>query len=57
MSSDYNIDQNYVTTEKELMSVVFPIGKFKPCLVGAKVFVCTDHVAPKYRSTKKGIKP
>ena len=44
---------NYATTEKELLSVVFAIDKFRSYLVGAKVIVCTDHAALKYLLTKK----
>ena len=39
---------NYATTKKELLAVVFAVDKFKSYLVGAKVIVYTDHVAPKY---------
>jgi hypothetical protein len=36
---------NYVTTEKELLAVVFAIKKFRSYLVGAKVIVYIDHAA------------
>jgi hypothetical protein len=48
---------NYVTTEKELLAVVFAIKKFRSYLVGAKVIVYTDHAALKYLLTKKDAKP
>jgi hypothetical protein len=48
---------NYAITEKELLAVVFAIKKFRSYLVGAKVFVYTDHAALKYRLTKKDAKP
>ena len=48
---------NYATTEKELMTVVFVIDKFRSYLVGAKVIVYTDHAALKYLHTKKDAKP
>jgi hypothetical protein len=48
---------NYGTTEKELLAIVFAIKKFRSYLVGAKVFVYTDHAALKYLLTKKVAKP
>jgi hypothetical protein len=48
---------NYATTEKELLTVVLAIEKFRLYLVGAKVIVYTDHGALKYLLTKKDAKP
>jgi hypothetical protein len=48
---------NYITTEKELLTMVFAIEKFRSYLVGAKVIVYTDHAALKYLLTKKDAKP
>jgi hypothetical protein len=48
---------NYVTTEKELLAVVFAIDKFRSYLVGAKVIVYIDHFALKYLLAKKDAKP
>jgi hypothetical protein len=48
---------NYVTTEKELLAVVFAIEKFTSYLVGTKVIVYIDHVALKYLLMKKDAKP
>jgi hypothetical protein len=48
---------NYATTEKELMTVVFAIDKFRSYLAGAKVIVYTDHAALKYLHTNKDAKP
>jgi hypothetical protein len=48
---------NYATTKKELLVVVYVIGKFRSYLVGAKVIVYTDHAALKYLLTKKDAKP
>jgi uncharacterized protein YpiB (UPF0302 family) len=48
---------NYVTTEKELLAMVFAIEKFISYLVGAKVIVYTYHAALKYLLTKKDAKP
>jgi len=36
---------NYATTEKELLTVVYAIDKFRQYLVGAKIIVYTDHLA------------
>jgi hypothetical protein len=44
---------NYATTEKELLTIVFAIDKFRSYYVGAKVIVYIDHVALKYLLTKK----
>ena len=48
---------NYATTEKELLTVVFAIYKFRSYLVGAKVIVYMDHATLKYLLTKKDAKP
>jgi hypothetical protein len=48
---------NYAITEKELLTVVFAINKFRSYLVGAKVIVYTDHAVLKYLLTKKDAKP
>ena len=48
---------NYATTEKELLTIVFAIDKFRSYLVGAKVIVYTDHATLKYLLTKKDAKP
>jgi hypothetical protein len=48
---------NYVTTEKEILVVVFAIDKFRSYLVGAKVIIYTDHATVKYLLTKKDAKP
>ena len=39
--------QNYATTEKELLTVVYTIEKFKPYVLCFKVIVYTDHSTPK----------
>ncbi|KAM2922794.1 hypothetical protein COP2_039113 [Malus domestica] len=48
---------NYSTTEKELLTVVFALDKFRSYLIGTKVIVLTDHAALKYLLTKKEAKP
>ena len=47
---------NYITTEKELLAVVFAIEKFRAYLFGAKVKVHTDHTAIKHLMMKPNAK-
>ncbi|XP_073064055.1 uncharacterized protein [Primulina eburnea] len=49
--------QNYTTTEKEMLAVVFAFDKFRPYLVGTKVIVFTDHAVIRYLFAKKDEKP
>ena len=48
--------QNYTTTEKEFLVVVFALEKFRPYLLGSKTVIFTDHSALKYLMTKKEVK-
>ncbi|XP_050117637.1 uncharacterized protein LOC126595360 [Malus sylvestris] len=48
---------NYTTTEKELLTVVFALEKFRSYLVGSKVIIFSDHAALRYLLTKKDAKP
>jgi hypothetical protein len=48
---------NYATTEKELPAVVYAIEKFRSYLVGAKVFVYTNHAILIYLLAKNDAKP
>jgi len=48
--------QNYTTTEKEFLVVVFALEKFQPYLLGLKTVIFTDHSALKYLMTKKEAK-
>ena len=48
--------QNYTTTEKELLAVVFVFDKFRSYLIGSKVVMFTDHSALKYLFAKKEAK-
>ena len=48
--------QNYTTTEKEFLVVVFVLEKFLPYLLGSKTVIFTDHSALKYLMTKKEAK-
>ena len=49
--------QNYITTEKELLAVVFAFDKFHSYLIGSKVVVFTDHSSLKYLLINKKVKP
>ncbi|XP_059458340.1 uncharacterized protein LOC132187936 [Corylus avellana] len=48
---------NYSTTEKELLTVIFALEKFRSYLIGSKIIVFTDHAALRYLFTKKDAKP
>ncbi|GJR11391.1 integrase, catalytic region, zinc finger, CCHC-type containing protein [Tanacetum coccineum] len=49
--------ENYTTTEKELLAVVFAFDKFRSYLVLSKTIVYTDHSALKYLFAKQDAKP
>src|ERR1041384_4548026 len=48
---------NYATTEKELLAVVFACDKFRQYIVDSKVIIHIDHAAIKYLMEKKDAKP
>ena len=48
---------NYSTTEKELLSIIFALDKFRSYLIGTKVIVYSNHAALRYLLTKKDSKP
>ncbi|GKD48695.1 reverse transcriptase domain-containing protein, partial [Tanacetum coccineum] len=54
--SDYAV-AHYITTEKELLPVVYAFEKFRPFLVLSKTIVYTDHSALKYLLAKQDAKP
>ena len=45
--------RNYITTEKELLVVVFALDKFCAYLMGSFIVVFIDHSALKYLLTKQ----
>ena len=47
---------NYSTTEKEMLTVVFVLKKFRSYLIGCKIIVFTYHIALIYLLTKKNAK-
>ena len=49
--------QNHTTTEKELLTVVYAIEKFRPYVLCSKVIVYTNHSALKHLLEKKDAKP
>ena len=49
--------KHYTTTEKELLTVVFAIEKFRSYLLGSKVIIYSDHSALRYLLSKKEAKP
>ena len=49
--------ENYTTTEKELLVVVYDFDKFRPYLILSKTIVFTDHSAIKILFAKQDAKP
>ena len=49
--------ENYSTTEKEMLAIVFACENFKPHILGSHVIIHTDHAAIKYIMAKKVAKP
>ena len=50
------VQRNYTNTEKELLAIVFALGKFCAYLVGSIIVVFIDHSALKYLLTKQDAK-
>jgi len=48
---------NYAITEKELLTFVFWLEKFRTYLIGSTITVFTDHATIKYSLTKSDSKP
>src|SRR5262249_52857369 len=58
MSKTLNTAQeNYTTTKKELLVVVFSFDKFRSYLILSKVIIYTDHFALRYLLSKSDAKP
>ena len=49
--------ENYLTTEKEMLAMVFACEKFRPYILGSHVIIHIDHAEIKYLMTKKEAKP
>ena len=49
--------ENYSTTKKEMLAIVFACEKFRPYILGSHVIVHTDHATIKYLMSKKEAKP
>ena len=45
--------ENYFTTRKEMLAMVFSCEKFKPYILGSLVIIHTDHAAIRYLMAKK----
>ncbi|XP_022004335.1 uncharacterized protein LOC110901879 [Helianthus annuus] len=53
----HDAQENYTTTEKELLAVVYAFDKFRSYLVLSKTIVYTDHAAIKYLFSKQDTEP
>ena len=49
--------ENYTTTKKEFLAIVFALEKFMSYIVGSPVTIFTDHAALKYLLSKQDTKP
>ena len=49
--------ENYSTTEKEMLTMVFACEKFRSYILGSHVIIHTDHDAIRYLMAKKDAKP
>ena len=51
------VQENYSTTENEMLAMVFACEKFRPYIFRSHVIIHTDHAAIKYLMAKKEAKP
>ena len=49
--------ENYSTTEKEMLAMVFVCEKFRPYVLGSHIIIDTNHAVIKYLMAKKEAKP
>ena len=49
--------ENYLTTKKEMLAMVFACEKFRPYILGSHVIIHIDHAAIKYLMENKEAKP
>ena len=49
--------ENYSTTEKEMLAMIFACEKFRPYVLGSHVIIHNDHATIKYLMVKKEAKP
>ena len=49
--------ENCTTIEKEILAVVFSYDKFRPYIIGSKVFIYIDHASIQYLMKKKDANP
>ena len=49
--------ENYFTTEKEILVMVFACEKFRPYILGSHVIIHTNHATIKYLMANKDAKP
>ena len=49
--------ENYSTTENEMLAMVFYCEKFRPYILGSYVIIHINHVAIRYLMEKKDVKP
>ena len=45
--------ENYSTTEKEMLAIVFACDKFRPYILGSHVIIHTNHATIKYLMQRK----